>query len=711
MAENPSPATEAEPHAPDENRADAQAPATPPADGETTGKTGEQTGEKLLSSSKVSLGKYEVDLSRPLSAFSHEYADAYECTSYDTGAADHVAIVIKDRYPVRNDYGDVLLGNNTITRLMELRARQVVAWPDDTRRFVLIFRRPPGQVVFPRHAQRIEPLSEDIIKRNIIRPVCQMLRGFSHLGLFHGAIRPDTLFMTAQENAECTVTECISAPPGANQPILYETIERGMAHPQGRGSGITADDIYALGVTVAILLRGANPLQGKRAEAILEDKLNFGSYVILVEGLRLGSGINEFLRGTLNDDPQQRWGTEQISAWLDGNRTTTKLSAASHKAQRSLDFNGKKYTRPRILAKDLYENIDEAVELIESGQLLRWVERAINNQTMYDAVNNAIHNANAAGRSSGFEDRLICFVSMALDPAAPIRFKDLRVFPNGIGYHMAMAYAKNQPVTSYTELVRDRYAWIWLNYKENYAPRFNGLLGILDQSSKLIIRRGIHFGLERVLYTLCPDAPCMSDFFKDSYVISCGGLLMALDAAAERYKDTTQPMDRHIAAFIMTQDNHDNAGFLQIYDSNDKIRRSLALLTLYQQLQKRFDNPKLENLCQWLARDAEAVIGRFHDQRLIKNLLKYLPKEIRTGDLSRVMALVDNPVQVKKDMTEFSIAQQQYARYNHELETIRMQLENNDNFGYESGRQAAVMIAMMLSGILVAATLLAHFVK
>lgn len=667
--------------------------------------------QAFLSSSKVTVGKFEIDVTRPLATFAHRYADAYECTGSDTGVSDHVAIVTKDRYPIRQDYADILISNNTIPRIMELRTRQVVPWPDDTQRCVLIFRRPQGQPLIAKHKQKADPLNEEIIKKSVIRPLVQTLRGLSHVGLFHGNIRPDTIFLSGQDNAEATLAECISSLPGINQPVTYETVERAMAHPQCRGNATVQEDIYALGVTVAVLLRGMNPLQGKSDTQILEDKLNFGSYVIFVDGLRLAPGLNEFLRGTLNDDTNQRWGLEQINTWLEGNRTTTKLGTVTPKAQRALEFNGKKYTRPRLLAKDLHQNVTEAVELIESGQMLKWVERAINDQNLFDALNAAIQHAHTAGRSAGFEDRLLCFVSMALDPLAPIRYKELCVFPNGIGYGLAHAFINNQSMQTYAELIRDRYGWFWLHYKENFTPRFNTLMTMLDQASKMVIRRGICYGLERCLYELCPDAPCMSDMLKDYYVVTCNGLLQSLNHTAERYMNGQSPLDRHVASFIVTQDLHDNAGFLNIVDGTDVIRRSLAVVTLFQQLQKRHDNPKLENFCRWLGKDAEIIIQRFHDQQLKKTLLKYLPKEIKTGDLTRILSLIDNPMQVKKDINEFAMAGEKYQHYNRERENIRMQLEINPRYGFESGQQVAMIISLLISGIMIAATLLIHFGK
>jgi len=415
------------------------------------------------------------------------------------------------------------------------------------------------------------------------------------------------------------------------------------------------------------------------------------------------------LRATLNDDPRQRWGIEQLAAWVDGNRTTPKQSSVGLKAQRHLDFNGKKYMRPKMLAKDIHENPIEAIELIESGNLAKWIERALGDTNMVTMLNSAMGRASMLGRTAGFEDRLLCFVSMALDPIGPIRYKNLCVLPGGVGSGLAMAMIKGENTQIYGELIRDRYAWTWLGNKENVLiDNAAELAHNFDLVSKVIIRRGIDYGLERCLYDLNPDVPCLSDYFKEYHVADCDELLHALDKIAPNHKDS-KPLDRHIASFISTRDNRDNSGLMNLLEGTDAIKRSLALITLYQQLQRRFNISKLKGLCEWLAKDAEVVVQRFKNLSLKQEIMKQLPKDIATGSITKVLSLIDNPMQVKKDEVEFVKARRQYYMFGHERDVVRTELTNNPYYGFASGRQVALLTSMFLSAILIVCTLLIHF--
>jgi len=661
------------------------------------------------SGGRINAGRYEIDSSRPLPHFSHAFADAYECFSGDTGQPDHVAIVIKDRYPVQRNAIDKCLSNE-IKTLMALRTTLPVKWSDNSQRYALIYRQPPGKAIAVNNRPIYDALTEDVIRKSIIRPVFEALIGLGRLGLFHGNIRPDNIFcaLNVNEDSEAVLGEFASSIPGINQPVLYETVERGMADPQGKGAGSISDDIYALGVTVSVLLHGRNPLEGKSDRQIIEDKIIHGSFAVFAEGLRLSPVMSEFLRATLNDDAHYRWGLEQLVSWMEGNRTPAKVSSLGVKAQRALDFNGKKYMRPRMLAKDLCDNVIEAAQLIENGMVVKWVERALNDQNMADTISAAISQANIGGHTPGFEDRLVCYVSMAMDPHAPIRFKGLKLFPQAIGHALAYAMLKGQPIQNFGELIRDRYGWVWLNHRLNAPDAHLTLVHAIDVASKTITRRGLDHGIERCLYELCPDVPCLSDLFKNHYVMNSYTLLLALNDIAPKSKDL-KPIDRHIASFTVVRDTHDNAGLMLIIDGSDPMRRSLALLTLYQQIQKRADSPKLPQFCEWMSKDIDLVIQRYHNLPLKESLQKHVAKEIKVGDLNRILTMIDSPAQVRKDETDYAQAVKDYAAFSYERDTIRINLDLKKNFGQESGQYVAMVISLIISGALITTMILMRF--
>ena len=119
------------------------------------------------------------------------------------------------------------------------------------------------------------------------------------------------------------------------QPLVYETIESGLANPWGRGDGTAADDLYALGVTLVMLLLGRNPVADVPDEKLLLDKINRGSYAAIIGSERLPPGMIEPVRGLLTDDPKDRWTIQDVDLWLHGRHATPKQPSLARRATRA----------------------------------------------------------------------------------------------------------------------------------------------------------------------------------------------------------------------------------------------------------------------------------------------------------------------------------------------------------------------------------------
>ena len=96
------------------------------------------------------------------------------------------------------------------------------------------------------------------------------------------------------------------------------------ASPGGRGLGYTADDLYAFGVTIAVLLAGGDPAQGLESDALVQSKIHRGSYATLIGRTRLSLPMMEVLRGLLCDHRAERWTLHDMDLWLAGRRLSPK---------------------------------------------------------------------------------------------------------------------------------------------------------------------------------------------------------------------------------------------------------------------------------------------------------------------------------------------------------------------------------------------------
>jgi len=131
---------------------------------------------------------------------------------------------------------------------------------------------------------------------------------------------------------------------------MYEPIPQGMAMREGRGMGTVETDLYALGVTILVLMAGRNPVADLKDEEILRAKITQSSYQALAADYRLPLQVLEVLRGLLSDDPAQRWNMESLELWLAGRRLSPIQTKPALRAQRPFSIKGIEVFNVRELA-------------------------------------------------------------------------------------------------------------------------------------------------------------------------------------------------------------------------------------------------------------------------------------------------------------------------------------------------------------------------
>ena len=128
---------------------------------------------------------------------------------------------------------------------------------------VLIFKRPMGGRVdqFLR-AKDIPNKKKAEVLDVIAKTGINSLLSLRERRLTNRNIRPNNIFFVDTDKEEIVFGQFVSSPPGFDQPVEVETIEKGMTEESGRGSGSLEDDIYSLGATLALLLQEKSPIKG-----------------------------------------------------------------------------------------------------------------------------------------------------------------------------------------------------------------------------------------------------------------------------------------------------------------------------------------------------------------------------------------------------------------------------------------------------------------
>lgn len=650
-------------------------------------------------------GRCEIMPGTPMQALDSAGGPAFAARLARDRKTEAFAIVTDQPVPARIDMMATYrsIENPAVLRLLDWGT---VDWtPEGKKRFVLIYERPGGRRVMQDMTETREPLPDDQITRSAIPTLLFALREMNARGMTCGAVRPTNLFHKDPASPVLCLGDCLSTPVGYGQPLLVETIERGMAQPAGRGPGTIADDLYALGVTLLILHLGRNPLADLDDESILKLKMDKGTYPALTSQIRLPQGLVEPLRGLMIDDPKQRWSVSDLDLWLQGRRMSPKQPQIPRRGARPFEFQGEELMHCRALSRSLARHSAAAAALIERGDVEKWVRRSVGDEARAEAMQTAISSAGAGGRGASQEDKLVTRVSIALDPPAPIRYRGLSILPDGLGPALAEAVWQNSSVQPFAEFVLAQFPHFWVNCQTDFRPEYVPMVQAYDGYRALLEHVGMGFGIERIIYELCPACPCLSPHLRDYYVLSPAELLSALDQIATKPNRGRDPVDRHVLGYLTTHHKKLNDRLLvPLSNPHDPARRMIAMITVLADVQNRFGPARLPNLCTWLVALMDPVFKRFKNRETRDRMKAEVAQVARDGVLDAIVRIVDDVDAIRADDKGFLAAMRQYESLTRQIEKLRTAASDKNGMAEGTGRQVAAIVTSILAGLTMVGT-------
>jgi hypothetical protein len=621
-------------------------------------------------------------------------------------ASDLMAVLCNTGLPARLDFIAAMrsIDHPSIVRFID---SGVVQWPhDNARYYTFAYQRPLAPRLKNSVDERHQPMSEDTINHYFVRPLIGALLELQRTGIVHHAIRPTNIFWRMGSATPPQLGDCMSVPAGYGQPVLFEPLERALCTPIGRGPGMHADDCYAFGVTLALMFLGENPLQGLDDQAIIQAKVEKTSFGCLVGTHRLPATHIELLRGLLMDDARQRWSASDLEQWLTGRRLTPKNSDAGRRASRGFNFIGKDFVHLRPLAVGFSNNVAEAAKVIENGVLDKWLRRALDNEDTASRVETARTSLKESGKTANFEEQLIARVCIALDPPAPIRYRGIAVMPLGIADMMVEAVMNSGNTQILAEIIGSQLVTFWIEMQEELKVEFVPMGQQFERMKGLIEKNSFGNGIERVMYELSPGLPCLSPTLRSHYVTSPKLMLPAFERIATSGNRPREPMDRHIAAYLIVRDRRSELLFDAMTAPENSPKRGLALLTLFSEMQNRHGPDALPALAQWLLPLVEPSMQRFLSKVLKEKLRTQIKDVAAKGDLGLLLRLLDDPKRVDFDQQEFMAARMLYLNILKEINMLEANLANREHVTRNLGKPMAASISTFVAILLVLAELL-----
>jgi hypothetical protein len=581
----------------------------------------------------------------------------------------------------------------------------LVDWtPLRQKRYVIIYEDKLGKPIATKDQLMAMGLKPDLVLSTVIRNLSSVLKDMRDADFVHGNIRLSNLYDGGGSNFEKVMLgECLSTPMGYSNSVHYETIERALADPAARGMPSFEDDMYSFGVLLAMMMRPADPFPGISDADLIQHKIEHGSYATLTGKERFTGSILELLRGLLNDDPRQRWSIDDVLIWVDGRRVASKQTAALRfKANRPLEIENHKFLRPDELAIFLPKSPSHTARLIDHGEMRMWLTRSIQDKQLEENVENAVSTAKSHGTSGiNYDDRLSAFVCMALAPNFPIMYRGVKVAPQGFGRAIVDALVNSKDISPYVDIIQTQMVSFWISCASKAGVDTTELFQTFEVCRAYMRQNVIGYGIERCIYLLAPEAPCLSEKFKDYHVRTPEEMLMAYETMAAEGNRPENFFDRHIVAFLSVRDRAVIEPFLPDLNAHEKYRQTLAVLKIFAEIQKRSKLPSMPHLGTWIIQNTDPIVNRFHDRDKRQKLRDQISSLRDKGDLTKLLDILDNTMQVNEDLRQFRSMITNFVNLRREYMRLEHDLEHNPEFGHGTGRQTAAVISGMVASVIV----------
>lgn len=612
-------------------------------------------------------------------------------------------MVCDPKIPMRSETMEALRGFPGVG-LLKFIDSGVVNWSANNRRQpALIFDLPGGERVFESMSTVIQPLSDDQLIKGFLTPAVNTLRELAARGITHRNIRPSNLYYNDSSERLIILGECVSAPPGYNQPIHFESLECAMADETGRGEGAIGDDLFALGVTLLCLLIGRNPVPNiPDPHQYIFDRINLGSYANIVGVHRIQMNMMELLRGLLADDTRERWSVRDVQLWLGGRRLTPKQVKLPPKAARPLAIGGKDHENVRSASHGLGRNWSMGGEVARGQDFDNWIRRSLNDENVVENLNRVVGGAQALQASPKADDaRLVTRICMALDPAAPLRHKGFATHIDGIGPTLAMGFSSENVRENVTAFINGRFLPQWMALQSRTKSEIMQIYAVLEKLPGLQNQPGPGFGIERCLYELNPYAHCMSSMIDHLYITRPEELIPALEAVAHGDALPPIPMDRHVAAFLAARSEEIDDRILRPLSALDErpAGDALKVLRILARVQSVYRNGAAPGLCAWFQALTKPAVNSFHNLKMRQQVEGAVSRAAETGFLTELLKIFDDAKAIQRDEQGYLRAQHEHSQCSAQIAQMNLGLQNKENLASELGEQVAAVISGVVGSI------------
>ena len=213
------------------------------------------------------------------------------------------------------------------------------------------------------------------------------------------------------------------------------------------------------------------PLAQLDDSAILRRKLELGTYAALAGDERLPPIIGDLVRGMLAEDPEHR-PTPTLLRDPASARGRRVAARPPRRAQRPIVLGSGEAWNARSLAYALAIEPDQGLNALRANHVEQWLRRGLGDAQLATRVEELVRHRNLdmSPNDVDGEAALVMRAIAVLDPLAPLCWRGLALWPDGIGTALAAAQAsKPDAVVPLEEIILREEAGNWAAARADVA--------------------------------------------------------------------------------------------------------------------------------------------------------------------------------------------------------------------------------------------------
>ncbi len=601
----------------------------------------------VFGNANILKNRYRIEISKELQEFSKPNATAYHAIDTKDSNNVYIAYVMTPQVPYRHDALEILVDQRHPNLINIVDGGIVYFAAERANKFVILTEKPTGKTLQQLIENQQFYAQSDVTKK-IIAPCASAIAFLHNLGLFHGKINANNVYI---DDDKIKIDECVTQFSAVTQPPLYQPIEQLNASAEGIGTGNITTDIYSIAIlTLDAIghLRGKHTITRPQLAALLFSR---GVYISLVNESQTSDYLIDLFRGCLLDSMYDRWMPEHLLEFARGKRYNLIAPNPPKEAARAHQFSEKDFFTKRALASALFAYWNKAHAHIKEGKIYKWLDNLNFKDDSGDRISNVMQNGT---RSKTREHEQVSRVLMILDPQGAIRYRDFNAhsdsYPHLLAHHMQSNNMHQRLLM--LDTIRHDLPAFWAEIQpENSSTIRPEITWDLPLARQMLFFKTLGFGTERLLYDMNPALPCLSKFLLPYYVTSATAMLKVLDALAKEHAENKSFIDTHMIAFLAAKIGMRKESAIKEHKPYPELYRNKemqALITLAK-AQDKLKIGKLPGLTYWVSLRMAEMLEHIHSKEMRDNFITDIHRIMPEGKMMFVIKAFQNKNYIVRD--------------------------------------------------------------